>query len=210
MTLHGPIYGLQSRHVATTYPLMSRKPDGTHLEDWITPLTARGRWGRVSSENKSFVDCDLIYDVAPAFSAEFGMELSAVREGSDPPDVVAIHEGRETSIELVELLKQTVRQKRAVGQQVTFDEQLWSREEFIAAVNALLDKKEATYQRRKDRFTTDILLIHSCEIWLDAIAVNQWLAAETFDPRPTIRSAYFTQERLPNYNKPHWPLHRLY
>jgi hypothetical protein len=191
---------------------MSRppKPDGSKLEDWIEPLTLRGRWGRVDSSNKGFVDRGTVEDAASAFATEFGLRLENIREGQDPPDILACIEDRDVSIELVEFLKESVREKEVKKLPVSFDEKLWTREAVIEKLNYLLDKKQAVYARRSDGFVADALLIHSCELWLDAGDVEQWLEGVVFEPRKTIRAAYFVMEHLPNDPKPHWPLFRLY
>jgi hypothetical protein len=191
---------------------MSRppKPDGSKLEDWIEPLTLRGRWGRVDSSNKGFVDRGTVEDVASAFATEFGLRLENIREGPDPPDILACIEDRDVSIELVEFLKESVREKEVKKLPVSFDEKLWTREAVIEKLNYLLDKKQAVYARRSDGFVADALLIHSCELWLDAGDVEQWLEGVVFEPRKTIRAAYFVMEHLPNDPKSHWPLFRLY
>lgn len=186
------------------------KPDGSQLEDWIEPLTLRGRWGRVDSSNKGFVDRATMEDVASAFQTEFGVLIDNIREGQDPPDIIARVNGREASIELVEFLKESVREKEAKRLPISFEERLWKREPVIEKLNYLLDKKHALYARRSDGFIADALLIHSCELWLDAAEVEAWLEGVEFRPRDTIRSAYFALEHLPNYPKPHWPLFKLY
>ncbi|MBL8552190.1 MAG: hypothetical protein JNJ73_19535 [Hyphomonadaceae bacterium] len=186
------------------------KPDGARLEDWIEPMTLRGRWGRVDSSNKSFVDRGTVEDIAPAFAAEFSMVLENVREGADPPDVLARLDGRDVGIELVEFLNETVREREAMKLPITFEDRLWSKEATIAKLNALLDKKNALYARRPDGFAADILVIHSCEMWLNKADVETWVSQVTFEPRSAIRAAYFALERLPDSPKPHWPLFRLY
>lgn len=80
----------------------------------------------------------------------------------------------------------------------------------VAKANFLLDKKQALYARDSGGFVADILLIHSCELWLNALDLETWLAEAVFAPCSTIRSCYFALGRLPDYPKDHWPLFRLY
>ncbi|MEJ0022861.1 MAG: hypothetical protein WDN76_05050 [Alphaproteobacteria bacterium] len=156
------------------------------------------------------MDRGTIQDVASAFAAEFGISITSIREGTDPPDVIATANGRDVSIELVEFLNEAMRIKEAQKRPVVFEEKLWTGAAVLEKLNAVLDKKDAIYDRRDDGFAADILLIHSCELWLNAGDVEKWLVNEEFEPRRTIRSAYFALERLPDYPKPHWPLFKLY
>ena len=191
--------------------MSARKADGSSVEDWVKPLTIGGRWGRVSSSNKEMVDVSAVRDdFAPSFRAEFGIELEDMWPGGDPPDITARIGTRLISVELVELMHDAVREKKANGLPVSFDEQQWNEEQLIAKLNFLLDKKEAKYARRADGFRTDALLIVSCELWMSRTSVADWLSRTTFRPRSTIGSAYFGIEGLPNNPTPHFPLHCLY
>ena len=188
-----------------------RKPDGSRIEDWIKPLTVGGRWGRVTSANKEMVDVSAVRDdFAPSFKAEFGIALEDMRPGSDPSDIAARVGTRTVSIELVELMHESVREKKAKGIVPSFEEQQWSETELIAKLNFLLDKKETKYTRRKDGFVADALLIASSELWLPRDQAAEWVARATFEPRSTIRSAYFGIEGLPDNPKAHFPLFCLY
>lgn len=183
--------------------------EGGNWTEWIEPLTKRGRWGRRSASDKSLVEVDAVRDVVPAFAAEFGLTLGDVRPGNDPPDVVASMNGRELNIEVCELLNRQVREKRARGLTISHEEQLWTEEQFFRGVNDLVGKKDRRYQSRAG-FEVDILLIVSCELWLYPEQAKQWLSVRHGTRTRCIRSAYFAQEQLPDYPKPHWPLFRIF
>jgi hypothetical protein len=115
------------------------------------------------------------------------------------------------AVELVELLDQEVRAKRArlrPGYPGEFDDQQWSRDTFEESVNVLLDKKQEKYARTG--FVADALVIHSGELWLTWQMSAQWLGEVEFTPRANLRSAYLLLFYDPSYGHTHWPLFAIY
>ncbi len=148
-------------------------------------------------------------DVSPAFLTEFGLNLAAIRPGNDPPDVLATVGGHDINIEVCELLKSNVRIKRAKSIPISHEEQLWTEDEFHRKLTELVGKKCLRYSA-KQGLDIDILLVVSCELWLTPEQAQQWASTFHIERPKCIRAAYFAQERLPNYEKPHWPLVRLF
>jgi hypothetical protein len=183
--------------------------DDGNPRDWVEPLTKRRRWGRRSSRDKTLVEVDAVRDVSPAFLAEFGLTLTAIRPGNDPPDVLANVDGRDISIEVCELLKSDVRVKRARELPIAHEEQLWTEDKFQRKLSTLVTKKVLRYSARPE-LHIDILLVVSCELWLMSEKAREWVSALRMERPLCIPSAYFAQERLPDYPKPHWPLARLF
>lgn len=148
------------------------------LSDWIEPSRKKGRWARLGTDapEKALRGVEIVGDTAPAFRAQFGIELSGIRAGAEPPDTHARMGGRSVSIELTELLNRSIREKRARGERVSWDEQQWTERAWRGEVDKLLDEKHALYSGREDRFIADALLIHSCELWLSPFDVEGWLA----------------------------------
>jgi hypothetical protein len=183
--------------------------DDGNPRDWVEPLTKRGRWGRRSSRDKTLVELDAVRDVSPAFLAEFGVNLTAIRPGNDPPDVLANVDGHDINVEVCELLKTDVRVKRAKELPIAHEEQLWTEDEFQRKLRELVAKKVLRYSARQG-LDIDILLVVSCELWLMPEQAQEWVSALRMEHPKCIRAAYFAQERLPDYPKPHWPLVRLF
>lgn len=191
------------------------KPPADGLEYWIEPINRAGMFGRGSSADKGIVDRSTVGEFATAANALFGIELSDIADGADPPDVVARIGQRPVGFELVELCKSEIREKRlrrARGEAYSgndeFNDSQWDQPTFESRVNHLLDKKNALYL--KTGFTTDALLIHSDELWLSFSQVEGWLDAVAFAPRSQLRSAYLLLTYDPSYGEAHWPLFRLY
>jgi hypothetical protein len=183
------------------------------LESWADAINARGMFGRRSSADKPIVEVSTAVEWAQSVKAAFGIDVTGIGVGSDPPDCVGTKDGKPFSIELAELLKgevqamkaRALKSKEPVG---LFTPGLWSRELLFQNIEELLDKKQTRYGRRS--VIADTLVIHSDEQWLQASDAKLWLVGLTFEPRPNVRSAYLLLTYQPQYVTPHWPIFRLY
>jgi len=185
------------------------------MDDWINAINKRGIFARPSSAEKGIVDRSTAMEFAAALKALYGIELSHICDGRDPPDVEAQIAGEKIGLEMVELMKREVREKKVLtdpgsvypGQ---FEQSQWTEAEFERRVTNLLDEKERKYSARPEEWIADALVIHSDEDWLDWRAVQQWVTTVDFRPRRKLRSAYLLLFYSPAYPKPCWPLFRLY
>ena len=88
-----------------------------------------------------------------------------------------------------------------------FDQRLWTPERFRTRINAVLDDKQAKYERKPAVF--DVLVIHHEHGWLNAELARGWLAEGTFESRSCLRNAHLLLSYEPRGSN-HRPLYRLY
>ena len=149
-------------------------------------------------------------EFATALKSLYGIEITNICDGPDPPDVRAQVGTRWVGLEMVQLLKREVLEKRlrappAFAYQGQFEESQWTREEFERRVNDLLDAKENKYAARDEDWVADALIVHTDEDWLDWHAVHGWLSGLNFRPRRKLRSAYILLFHSPLYPNPTGP-----
>lgn len=167
---------------------------------------------RTSAEgDKATVERGVVHDWALAMKGAFGIGLTGLEAGADPPDFCAMWKDRSITIELAQLVdERDLGPKRAQikgYEQPPFADRLWTAERFTRCVNALLDKKQTLYARRGQSF--DVLVIHHEHLWLNAIQVRNWLVSDTFKARQNLRSAYLLLRYDPNETE-YRPLFCLY
>jgi len=194
---------------------MGKQSDDDSMDDWINAINKGGIFGRRSSADKRIVDRSTATHFATAYQSIYGMEITNICDGPDPPDVKAQVGCKSIGLEMVELLKPEVRRKKvrafpALAYPGQFEESQWTRNEFERGVNYLLDAKEEKYANRPEDWVADALIVHTDEDWLDWAAVQKWLMEVSFRPRHKIRSAYLLLFYSPYYPKPHWPLFRMF
>ncbi len=185
------------------------------MDDWINAINKGGIFGRRSNADRPLVDRSTANEFAEALKSLHGIELSHICDGRDPPDVEAQIGDQTIGLEMVQLMKREVREKKVLaglgsaypGQ---FEQSQWTEAEFERRVNDLLDEKERKYSARPEEWIADALVIHSDEDWLRWHAVQEWLPSATFRPRRKLRSAYLLLTPSPDYPDSHWPLFRLY
>jgi hypothetical protein len=165
------------------------------MDDWIDAINARGVFGRPTGDPavRAMVDRSTAQEFARAMEEQFRISVSNIRNGSDPPDIVAAVDGRDISIELVELRRPKMRD-------------FWSEEELATHVNALLDKKGQHYAG----WTVDALVLHTDELWVTADLASRCLAARSWAARTNIGSAWLMLFADPAWPTQSWPLFRIY
>jgi len=194
---------------------MANQSDDDFIDDWVDAINQRGIFARPTQEARRIVDRSTAAEFAAALKSLHGIEITSICDGPDPPDVRAQVGTRWIGLEMVQLLKRKVLEKRlraspAFAYQGQFEESQWTREEFERRVNELLDAKENKYTARQEDWVADALIVHTDEDWLDWHAIQGWLSGLNFRPRRKLRSAYLLLTYSPLYPKPHWPLFRLY
>lgn len=165
------------------------------FDNWIDAINARGVFGRPSGEAalRAMVDRSTALEFARAMEEQFQVSVTNIRNGADPPDIVAAVDGRDVSVELVELRRPTMRA-------------FWSEDELATHVDALMDKKAGRYAG----WTVDALVLHTDELWVTADLASRCISARAWARRSNIRSAWLLLFADPSWPTQAWPLFRIY
>lgn len=165
------------------------------MDDWIHAINARGVFGRPTGDPavRAMVDRSTAQEFARAMDEQFQVDVTNIRNGTDPPDIVAAIAGRDVSVELVELRRPAMRA-------------FWSEDELAAHVDALMDKKATRYAG----WTVDALVLHTDELWITADLASRCLSARSWAERTNIRSAWLLLFADPAWPTQSWPLFRIY
>lgn len=165
------------------------------FDDWIDAINARGVFGRPTRDPavRAMMDRSTAQEYAMAIAEQFGIEVTNIRNGPDPPDIVAAVDGRDVSVELVELRRPAMTD-------------FWSEDELATHVNSLIDKKSQRYAG----WTVDALVLHTDELWITADLASRCLSARSWAKRLNIRSAWLLLFADPSWPTQAWPLFRIY
>lgn len=181
------------------------------------------RFARVQGwpDDKDALERDATKEFARSLRAAFGITLTAIKSRLPPtPDCSAICNGREISIELVELvdpklLSCIATERRTTGRQISSHDELfsaaqWTPERLLAELSRHLDNKNC--KRKTANQAADVLLIYTAEPWLELATVRAALHAHGFNKRPFLLSAFFMMSHFPGYggDDPHWPIFNLF
>lgn len=194
--------------------------DFDELDRLVEMMNRRGHahvFARESAEDKQIVERLTAQEWGEAMGEQFGVVISGVATNKDdPPDCVAVHDGRQITIELAELVDGVILSKiaaaRHAGMHITAYDQLfnlaqWSPEKLRNAIDALLEAKQRNYGPRG--VTVDVLVIHTGEPWLSPADVAKWLPALSFQPRAIARACFLLMDYFPGFAV-HWPVFRIY
>ncbi|PZO51673.1 MAG: hypothetical protein DCF16_11065 [Alphaproteobacteria bacterium] len=165
------------------------------MDDWIDAINARGVFGRTSNDPavRAMVDRSTAHEFARAMDEQFKVAVTNIRNGGDPPDILAEVAGRDISVELVELRRPAMRA-------------FWSDPELATHIDALVDKKATHYAG----WSVDALVLHTDELWITADLASQCLSVRDWTPRQNIRSAWLLLFADPSWPTQFWPLFRIY
>lgn len=194
--------------------------DFAELDRLVDMMNRRGHahvFARESAEDKQIVECLTAQEWCDAMNEQFGVTITGVEsKEDDPPDCIAVYNGKQISIELAELVDSVVLSRiaeaRRAGLRITAYDQLfslaqWSPEKFKSAIDNLVDSKQRKYGPR--RITVDALIIHTGEPWLSPTDVAKWLPNMSFEARPIARACYLLMDYFPGFAV-HWPVFRIY
>jgi hypothetical protein len=114
-------------------------------------------------------------------------DLVSLEPGQDPPDCEATLDGKCAGVEVTELVQQRTldRSIKAVRQRARGEEPqkpeahfAWDRNDLLAALQKLLDRKNSGKPKRT--YERYVLVIHTDEMFLDRESVARFLAGATF------------------------------
>jgi len=113
----------------------------------------------------------------------------------DPPDCEATLDGQFSGIEVTELVHRPTLERsiKAVRQRARGEEPRkpeayfnWGRDDFVAALQKLLDVKNSKPTARS--YERYVLVIHTAEVFLDSGTVERFLQGATFNTGPITRA----------------------
>jgi len=201
------------------------------LTRWIELSNNRkgfcGTSARNTPEDKQIVEASMMQEWVEAMQESFGTIVTNVRQNpNDPPDFLATVGSEDVGVELIELIttshllrsigknpkakkgkeaKEEIKENPQHGQ--LFMDTQWNRDRFESQLTDAIKKKATLYKERA--IVIDVLVLYTCEPWLSAAMVEQWLQETTFEAPKNIHAAFLLMEYHPGYAE-HWPVFRLF
>ncbi len=194
-------------------------PDPSSLQYWADLMNSRqGHASEFATANTPGITEIVERAVAQEFAdalvqTEYVALTNVANNPNDPPDCFAKVDNTTVGIELVELVdaKALAKAKKGCSSQAIsgqFLETQWDQDRFTKEVNALIDRKNAKYEAKKQTF--DCLLMYTGEPWMLPNDVQTWLANAVFSPRYSFKCVYLLMSYDPGYSQKHWPLFNIY
>lgn len=193
-----------------------QRPEFGTLQYWANLLNSQPHAGFFARDNqsKSLVELGTGEAWSVSVFEEFGVQISALAaNSSDPPDLVATFDGADISIELVELLTESVRARSQKsiknGQQPSilsgqnFEDSFWDQEKFEKKMHTVINKKEVKLS--KHELCVDYLVVHSAELLLYPTDVQDWLRQFQGPDCEFIRNVHLLLDYKPG-GADHWPV----
>ena len=188
-------------------------------------MNTRGHASSLARETPAdlrLLEWSIVMDWIDALQAERQLELEGPQlelEGphsnpNDPPDCWVEYRGNRIGVEVVELVKDeilaAVARARKDGRRITshhsplFQSAIWSKEQFLAKLTSLMEKKDQKYQRNCHEI--DVLLVATGEPYLSASDVSDWLTDLEGCTLRAIKSVYLMLDYQPGYPTGHHPI----
>lgn len=177
-------------------------------------------FARETSEDKQIVELATAREWAESAGAKYGIVVSGIVSNSNSnvaPDCFAQLNGGQIGIELTELVDPELLRCVAAERKsdrvfsayhgIGFQQAQWDQTRFCHALNEILAKKDKKYEGQS--FRADVLIVHTDEPWLSPHDVERWLAQNTFEHRPSLKTVYFLMTYVPGYSL-HWPVFQVY
>lgn len=189
----------------------------SELNRWVDIMNlAQGYGGvfnRKTASDKAIVEASTCQHWCESIAAEFGLSVGCLEQNSnDPPDFFVTIEGRQCSVELVQLVDEQHKQRCMQGE-IPYEGKLfldmqWSQPRLATKLNELFGMKGDKYA--STGLHIDALVIHVDEPWLTSGQALSFMSEIEIEPHPNILSAFLLFVYEPGGRGHHWPVLRLY
>jgi hypothetical protein len=199
-----------------------KKLDRSSLEYWMNLINKRGHAGAAARSNKDKEIIELNYADEWANSMEIEFEVcitDLISNVADPPDCLGRVDDQLIGIELMELVQEKILIKIAKAWKKhnvrltsdspqIFNDALWSRDKFQRLLAKGISAKQDKYEKSKNNFVADYLVIYSEEPYLMRNDVTEWLKTFTLPNSENLKKIYLLLSYDPSQNA-HYPIFEL-
>lgn len=170
----------QFGHITTkSKPMMHEADDDFTLEELMQVTNAIRPGGGFRLAKEPFRALEETEDARNVFKA-LGLDdrqLASRGPGKDPPDCTATIDGEQVGIEITELLDRGTLERRIKGDQ---RRHLWTRDEFLAALKAIINRKDHPTSIYGGPYSRYILVVRTDEFHLGLDNVQEFLVGVNF------------------------------